>query len=292
MINLVSNHGRRHAGLPEGRTHSSTSPTARSGSSVGPVQEEGCEGPPLELEIEFSSQPGFAYNFSRSDFADEARRCSSSPTRITVHKAQGSEFGICFLVLPKASRLLSRELLYTALTRQRTGSSSSTRARPLELRKFASDYCSETTRRLTNLFVAADPSSSTDRFLEERLIHRYRRARLMRSKSEVIIADQLAAAGVDYEYETPLTHRRRRAIAGLHDRRRRSRPTYYWEHCGMLAFPSTRAMGEEERWYRAQEILPLARMAAGSAGRSSSPRTTRRAESIRRRSRSWSRHLF
>ena len=38
---------------------------------------------------------------------------------VTVHKAQGSEFGLCLLVLPRESRILSRELLYTALTRQR-----------------------------------------------------------------------------------------------------------------------------------------------------------------------------
>ena len=38
---------------------------------------------------------------------------------ITVHKAQGSEFGIVMLILPSYSRLVSREMLYTALTRQK-----------------------------------------------------------------------------------------------------------------------------------------------------------------------------
>lgn len=36
---------------------------------------------------------------------------------LTVHKAQGSEFRKVFVVLPQRSRLMSRELLYTALTR-------------------------------------------------------------------------------------------------------------------------------------------------------------------------------
>jgi ATP-dependent exoDNAse (exonuclease V) alpha subunit len=36
---------------------------------------------------------------------------------ITVHKAQGSEFGEVFLVLPQQRALLSRELVYTAMTR-------------------------------------------------------------------------------------------------------------------------------------------------------------------------------
>ena len=39
---------------------------------------------------------------------------------MTVHKAQGSEFGRVALVLPPAeSPLLTRELLYTAITRAR-----------------------------------------------------------------------------------------------------------------------------------------------------------------------------
>jgi len=40
---------------------------------------------------------------------------------LTVHKAQGSEFEHCVLVLPsQASRVLTRELVYTAVTRART----------------------------------------------------------------------------------------------------------------------------------------------------------------------------
>ncbi len=39
---------------------------------------------------------------------------------MTVHKAQGSQFGTAAVLLPDpASRLLTRELLYTAITRAR-----------------------------------------------------------------------------------------------------------------------------------------------------------------------------
>ena len=72
---------------------------------------------------------------------------------ITVHKAQGSEFGLCVLVLPRASRLLSRELLYTALTRQRDRIVILHEGDRSALKDYASDYYSETKRRLTNLFV-------------------------------------------------------------------------------------------------------------------------------------------
>jgi ATP-dependent exoDNAse (exonuclease V) alpha subunit len=37
---------------------------------------------------------------------------------VTAHTAQGSEFETAILVMPKKSRLISREMLYTALTRQ------------------------------------------------------------------------------------------------------------------------------------------------------------------------------
>ena len=41
---------------------------------------------------------------------------------MTIHKSQGSEFDEIVVVLPPAeSRLATRELLYTAVTRARTG---------------------------------------------------------------------------------------------------------------------------------------------------------------------------
>ena len=39
---------------------------------------------------------------------------------LTVHKSQGSEFGRVLLVLPERGRVLTRELLYTGLTRCRS----------------------------------------------------------------------------------------------------------------------------------------------------------------------------
>jgi ATP-dependent exoDNAse (exonuclease V) alpha subunit len=33
---------------------------------------------------------------------------------ITVHKSQGSDFDLVFLIIPKTGRILSRELMYTA----------------------------------------------------------------------------------------------------------------------------------------------------------------------------------
>jgi ATP-dependent exoDNAse (exonuclease V) alpha subunit len=69
-----------------------------------------------KLEVEFSSQPGYKYSFTIRDFGEESNPILELAYALTVHKAQGSEFGTVFLVLPNPCRLLSRELLYTALT--------------------------------------------------------------------------------------------------------------------------------------------------------------------------------
>ncbi len=91
------------------------------------------------------------------------------------------------------------------------------------LRRYASDKHSDIARRLTNLFSSPNPIAvdvdGAERFLEEGLIHRTKRGDLVRSKSEVIIANELLAQGVDrYEYEAPLALPDGSAILGLHDR--------------------------------------------------------------------------
>ena len=81
----------------------------------------------------------------------------------------------------------------------------------------------------------------------------------MRSKSEVIIADRLAAAGVDYEYEVPLvapdssTRWPDVTIEGAYNGK-----TLCWEHCGMHGDPQYRRGWERKLvWYREQGILPI-----------------------------------
>lgn len=205
-------------------------------------------GAPWKLEVEFSSQPEFAYDFTGRLLQDEGSPILELAYAVTVHKAQGSEFGLCLLVLPESSRVLSRELLYTALTRQRDRIVILHQGDRADFRNYASDYYSETKRRLTNLFVPPRLTTIQDRFLEERLIHKSGRGEPMRSKSEVIIADQLAAAGIDYEYESPLSApdgSTRWPDFTIQDDD--SGRMIYWEHCGMLGIPEY-----DERWARKQ----------------------------------------
>lgn len=222
------------------------------GMAVGFFWKKGLPDLRWKLEVEFSSQPGFKYDFtSKKDFAEEGNAVLELAFALTVHKSQGSEFGTVILVLPNPCRLLSRELLYTALTRQKNRVVILHQGPRTELRRYSSDDRSETARRLTNLFVAPSPIEVDGRFFEEHLIHRTARGEMVRSKSEVIIANALAAKGVDYAYERPLTLDGVTKYPDFTIEDMASGQTFYWEHCGMLHVPSYRRRWEEKlEWYR------------------------------------------
>ncbi|SFP37404.1 UvrD-like helicase C-terminal domain-containing protein [Bradyrhizobium sp. Ghvi] len=204
---------------------------------------------PRRTNVQFASQPDLTYGFSAGYFSEEATPILELAYAVTVHKAQGSEFGKVFLVLPERSRLLSREMLYTALTRQMDRVVILHQGGLTHLRAYRSPFFSEVARRVTNLFAppsmieAAPPSGLTAgpvgrTFLEEKLIHRSARGDLVSSKSELVIADLLLEAetkyGIRYFFE--------RAAIGADGETRwpdfsiedRNGQTWYWEHCGML----------------------------------------------------------
>ena len=215
---------------------------------------------PWKLEVEFSSQKEISYGFRLGEFDGEAG--AGPPLElayaVTVHKAQGSEFKKTILVIPNPCRNLSRELLYTALTRQRERVILLYQGNPSDLRNYADPSRSETARRLTNLFAAPKVVEVGQKYLEDRLIHRTRRGDAVRSKSEVIIADLLFSKKIEYEYELPLY-----APDGswrLPDFTVSDAETgreYFWEHLGLLHDPKYRARWEKKRnWYEAQGIRP------------------------------------
>ncbi|MEV7226952.1 ATP-dependent RecD-like DNA helicase [Polymorphospora sp. NPDC051019] len=171
---------------------------------------------------------------------------------LTVHKAQGSEFETVLVVVPEESRLLTRELLYTGLTRARRRLVLLVQGDDVQpLWDLARPERSETARRNTHLFTAGTRRGDLGVPFAEHLIHRTARGELVRSKSEVVIANLLHAAGVDYHYERPLNGT---SVPGT------VRPDFtfidaggdpvVWEHLGMLDRPGYRAAWERRReWY-------------------------------------------
>ena len=72
----------------------------------------------------------------------------------------------------------------------------------IDFRRFAGEQYSEIARRMTNLFSNPAPreivADGGTHFLEEGLIHRTERGDLVRSKSELVIADKLYSRGIEY----------------------------------------------------------------------------------------------
>ena len=207
------------------------------GMAVGFYWKNGLPDLRWKLEVEFSSQPGYKYDFTGQDFGEESNPILELAYALTVHKSQGSDFGTTIFVLPNPCRLLSRELLYTALTRQENRIVVLHQGPFSELHKYSSDGFSETACRLTNIFVAPLPVVIDGRTYDRKHIHRTSHGEMVHSKSEVIIADHLANKGIEYSYERPLIIDGIRKLPDFTIEDIESGATYYWEHCGMLHVP-------------------------------------------------------
>ena len=208
---------------------------------------EGKGGRADSMKVQFSTQPTSAYYYPRSHVEGELELAYA----LTVHKSQGSDFDIVFLILPKNASTLSRELLYTGLTRFRQKMVLLIERDTTVLEKLRNPQCSDTLLRNTNMFVLAVRPESVDRYYAAHLIHRTRKGIMVRSKSEVIVADILTSLGISYEYEQKLSSKDDPNDFKLPDFTvSYEGDTFYWEHLGMLSVPSYREAWERKRqWY-------------------------------------------
>jgi ATP-dependent exoDNAse (exonuclease V) alpha subunit len=204
------------------------------------------------MNIVFAGRPGLRFGYRKRDFPGGVGPLELAYA-LTVHKSQGSEFKKVFVVLPKNCRLLSRELIYTALTRSREqlvllieGDDATV------LFDLARPEMSETARRNSNLFHSVVRVADDTVPYAEHLIHRTEKGHLVRSKSELVIANMLFQLGIPYEYERVCDGT---AAPG------RLRPDFsfvtadgdliIWEHLGMLSRPDYRRGWEwKHEWYR------------------------------------------
>jgi hypothetical protein len=213
------------------------------------------------LKVELSTQPGLHFIFWESDLNGDNERGIEElelAYAVTVHKSQGSQFGITFVVVPNPCALLSPELLYTAMTRHQQKCVLLVQGDPVDLRRVAGPLQSETGRRLTRLFRAPSPFEGADGVIRDGShVHRTANGELVISKSEVIVANTLKALGVNYLYEQPLVmpdNTRRLPDFTIHSPGQR---TIYWEHLGMLDKVGYRADWESKmQWYAAHGIAP------------------------------------
>lgn len=210
------------------------------------------------LRVEFSSQKGALYSYTGGDFNEESGSASLELAyALTVHKSQGSQFDTVILVLAEPCRIISREMLYTALTRQVEKIIILYNQEAYHLLQYASEENSDIARRFTDLFADVFHEGGADMrpqivqagsgLYEDRLIHRTARGELVRSKSEVIIANALYYHHLEYVYEPVL------ALEGVVKRPDfkiiddDTGETWYWEHCGLMDDPRYKRRWEEKK---------------------------------------------
>lgn len=198
-------------------------------------------------KIRFTSQPDVAYSFA-SKISESDSDSPELAYALTVHKSQGSGFKKAILVINEpesgANCFISREMIYTALTRQKQKLYILYNKDPSELKKYSYSSSSDLSGRLTNLFGIAEVVNYKGKFYAENLIHISRSGEPVRSKSEVIIYNELVSAKISFKYEES-------AIVNG----KRFSPDFtiylpngdvkYWEHLGMLSNPKY-----EESWER------------------------------------------
>jgi ATP-dependent exoDNAse (exonuclease V) alpha subunit len=214
------------------------------------------KGKPKNTEIEFTSQKGFKYSFKSWEFAEENNNPLELAYALTVHKAQGSEFGKVFLVIPNPCFLLSREMLYTSLTRQKDKVILLYQGNAFDIKALASPLKSDALKRITNLFVKPELVEVEGQYLEKNLIHQASDSKMLRSKSELLIYQRLIDNNLNPLYEKKLTIKEVEKLPDFTIENEESGEVYYWEHCGMLFDDEYKQRWEEKyQWYKENDIL-------------------------------------
>lgn len=216
------------------------------------------KGRPQKTEIEFTSQQGYKYTFKSWEFAEESNNPLELAYALTVHKAQGSEFGKVFIVIPNPCFLLSREMLYTALTRQKEKVIMLIQGNIFDIKGLASPLKSDALKRITNLFEKPELVEIEGEYLEKNLIHQASDGKMLRSKSEQIIYQRLIDKNLTPLYEKRLLIKEVEKLPDFTIENDDSGEVYYWEHCGMLFDEEYKQRWEEKyQWYRENDILPF-----------------------------------
>ncbi|WP_176560093.1 AAA family ATPase [Brevibacillus dissolubilis] len=202
------------------------------------------------VEIAYSTQPGYSYVYYPNQLSEEGNYPMELAYCISVHKSQGSGFETVFFILPE-SQLLSRELLYTALTRQEKKIIIMHQGDFHNYLRYTTDEFSEAARRFTDLFFLPDIKEVSKKRVDSRYINVSERGEFMISKSEVIIANCLykyeKEGWITYGYESRLTMRDGRTVKpDFIIENLETGQIFYWEHLGMMTLSDYREKWEKK----------------------------------------------
>jgi hypothetical protein len=220
-------------------------------------------GPRLKrFNVQFTRKSGLTVGYGRDvPCGGKYKTCSEKVEdnlelayAVSIHKAQGSEFADTFVIIPSsAKRPVSTELVYTALTRASRHCTLLIQddvTSLLDARRRENAQTPQINSWLfDNLHVVQPLLADRGGWYEAGKIHEALSGDMLRSKSEVIIANLLHEREIPFLYEQPLF-----APDGtlrLPDFTVTSRGlTFYWEHLGLL--DETRYAEEWKRkkdWY-------------------------------------------
>lgn len=196
-------------------------------------------------KVVFNGIPNESFNYYQSTNDDTAVPIELAYA-ITIHKSQGSDFDNVLVILPKNGRILSRELIYTAITRAKKKLILLVEDSPQWLLEYTKPVYSVMAHRNTNLFKYFVRDSKVDVPFIEGLIHKTEKeGMLVRSKSEVIIVNMLYHAGIDFEYEKFLEENGKRCLPDFTFEDAAGDPII-WEHLGMLTNPAYKEAWEKK----------------------------------------------
>jgi hypothetical protein len=214
------------------------------------------------FQVVFSNEPDYWVGYGSS--LGRAPNGKSTPAEdveenlelgyaVSVHKAQGSEFDRVYFVVPKHKRaLLSRELFYTGLTRATKHCTlllEEDITPLLSMRRVEQSHLLRVNASLFGFDPVPDELRVLGDWYEEGKIHSTLADYMVRSKSEVIIANMLFDRDIPFRYEAPLY-----AADGtfyLPDFTITwNGEDWYWEHLGRLDLEEYRNHWEtKQAWY-------------------------------------------
>ncbi|MGA2767800.1 MAG: AAA family ATPase [Candidatus Bathyarchaeia archaeon] len=172
---------------------------------------------------------------------------------LTVHKVQGSQFNVVILIIPEKIALISKELIYTALTRQ-TDKLVLLIQNSAKYNLLHAKTNSSILNRNSSIFFHYDVRTSSEAICKQLIdnhIHRTNRLdkiELVTSKSEAIIANLLLAAKIPYEYEKILDCPEFPVKPDFTFLGDEGKSVLFWEHLGMWGDKAY-----DEKWERKRQ---------------------------------------
>ena len=200
--------------------------------------------PPLKrFQVKFARKKNLAVGYGRDLAKGRSEKVEENlelAYAISIHKAQGSEFNHTYVLVPRSKgRPFSSELLYTALTRATEHCTLFIQdhlSTLLSARRPENAQARQVNSSLFNGFFQAVPDELISRkdWYEEGKVHEDLAGNMVRSKSELVIANIFHERNIPFRYEVLL-----KAPDGtvyLPDFTIIwSGKAWYWEHWGMIS---------------------------------------------------------